>query len=282
VEFYESNQVQPYAPSHASRRAGPWMDESSERLALWLTVPETDIHIGPSTSQNTYVLARAFRETMAEGDEIVVTNQDHEAHSGVWRRLAETGIVLREWRVDPETGLLDPAALDGLVSERTRLVCFPQVSNIVGALNPVAEIAAKARAAGAVSIVDGVSGAPHGLPDVASLGCDIYLFSTYKTWGPHQGVMVVPEAIAWALPNQQHGFNEGKLHGRMVAPTNGWLAVGFNDEHTLAGSRLIMARVVDGQVVQEDRRGLRVAVAASRFDADLDPFAGPVIHPDRQ
>jgi selenocysteine lyase/cysteine desulfurase len=216
TRVYKSMKVQPYAPYPASERLGAWMDESHERLAHWLNVAPSEIHVGPSTSQNVYVLAQAFRGLMREGDEIVVTNQDHEANSGAWRRLAGSGITVREWRVDPGTGHLDPDALDALLGARTRLVCFPHVSNIVGETNPVAEIAEKARAAGAWTVVDGVSAAPHGLPDVAALGADIYLFSTYKTDGPHQGVMTVRDELAWALPHQGHYFNEGKMRTRLT------------------------------------------------------------------
>jgi selenocysteine lyase/cysteine desulfurase len=215
-EFYLKTKVQPYAPYPASRRAGALMDESYERLAFCLNVEPEEVHFGPSTSQNTYVLAHALRPLLREGDEIVVTNQDHEANSGAWRRWEATGIRVREWKVDPETGHLDPAALDKLLTERTRLVAFPHASNIVAEINPVAEIAAKARAAGAISAVDGVSYAPHGLPDVAGLGADIYLFSSYKTYGPHQGVMVVRREVAERAANQGHFFNAGAIHKRLT------------------------------------------------------------------
>ncbi len=214
--FYLECKVQPYAPYPASREAGRRMDAARARLAAWLGVGEDALHIGPSTSQNTYVLAQALRPLWHPGDEIVVTNQDHEANSGVWRRLAATGIRVREWRVDPETGHLDPADLDALLSERTRLVAFPHASNIVGEINPVAEICARVRAAGAVSVVDGVSFAPHGLPDLGALGADVYLFSTYKTYGPHQGIMVVRPELARRAANQGHYFNAGDITKRLT------------------------------------------------------------------
>jgi len=81
----------------------------------------------------------------------------------------------------------------------------------VGEINPVTDIVDLVHAAGAVCCVDGVSYAPHGLPNVARLGADIYLFSTYKTYGPHQGVMVVRRSLAERLPNQGHEFNGGSL-----------------------------------------------------------------------
>lgn len=213
---YRSRKVQPYAQYPASAALGAEMDEARIRLAALLGVAEDELHFGPSTSQNTYVLAQAFREMLAPGSAIVVTDQDHEANSGVWRRLGDAEFEIREWRVDPETGFLDPKDLADLLDDRVRLVCFPHVSNIVGQVNPVAEIARMAHAAGAVVCVDGVSAAPHGLPDVGALGADIYLFSAYKTFGPHQGLMVIRAALADALPNQGHGFNAGSRTKRFT------------------------------------------------------------------
>ena len=81
-EFYTKCKVQPYGPYPASQRAGALMDEAYERIATCLNVDPGEVHFGPSTSQNTYVMANALRPLMAEGDEIIVTNQDHEANSG--------------------------------------------------------------------------------------------------------------------------------------------------------------------------------------------------------
>lgn len=205
-EVYRRLKVQPFWSWQPSDRLGAMMDESRTRLAAMMGVGEDEIHFGPSTSQNTYVLAQAVRQGIAPG-EIVVTDQDHEANSGVWRRLSGEGFTIREWRIDPETGHLDPAGLADLLSGKTRVVCFPHASNIVAEINPVAEICAMARAAGAISVVDGVSYAPHGIPDVAALGADVYLFSAYKTHGPHQGVMTVRRAAADRMAPQCHWFN---------------------------------------------------------------------------
>ncbi len=175
--FYTRTKVQPYQPYPASEAAGAAMDEAYVRLADYLGVGADEVHLGPSTSQNTYVLERALRSLWKDGDEIVVSNQDHEANAGVWRHLADTGITVKEWRIDARTGALDPGALDELLTARTRMVAFPHCSNVVAAINPVAEVAARAHAAGAIVAVDGVAWAPHGLPDVAALGADVYFFS---------------------------------------------------------------------------------------------------------
>jgi cysteine desulfurase family protein (TIGR01976 family) len=206
-EYYRRLKVQPYYPFAASAEAGEWMDAARARMAEYLGVAANEVHFGPSTSQNSYVLAQAFRTLLRPGDEIIVTNQDHEANSGVWRRLALQGVIVREWRIDADSGLLDLRQLDELLSTRTRLLTFPHASNIVGHVNPVEEISARAHAAGALTLVDGVSWAPHGLPDVRALKADVYLFSLYKTYGPHQGLMVLRGQLAEQLGNEGHYFN---------------------------------------------------------------------------
>jgi selenocysteine lyase/cysteine desulfurase len=181
-----------------------------------LGVETEELHFGPSTSQNTYVLAQAFAQWLSPGEAVIVTNQDHEANSGVWRRLAEMGVEIREWKIDPGTGTLDPETLEPLLDDHVRLVCFPHCSNVVGEINPVEKICAMVRRAGAFSCVDGVSYAPHGLPNVGKLGADIYLFSAYKTFGPHQGIMTIRRTLAQILPNQGHHFNAGTLTKRFT------------------------------------------------------------------
>ncbi|MAV48122.1 MAG: nitrogen fixation protein NifS [Rhodospirillaceae bacterium] len=207
--FYTQRKVQPYGPYDASRLGGEEMDEARDRLAAALGVESDELSFGPSTTQNTYVLAQAFAGYLKPGDAVIVTNQDHEANSGPWRRLEAAGVEVREWLLDRESGLLDPKGLRALLDQRVKLVCFPHCSNVVGAPNDVPALCELARSAGAVTCVDGVSYAPHGLPNVGKLGADIYLFSSYKTFGPHQGIMVVRRALADALPSQAHYFNAG-------------------------------------------------------------------------
>ena len=214
--YYRATKVQPYSPYPAAQAAGDAMDLGYTRMAEALNVSEDWIHIGPSTSANTYVLGKAFAEQLQPGDAIVVTNQDHEANSGAWRKLAKIGVEVREWQVDPQTGHLDPAKLDGLLDNKVKLVAFPHCSNIVGEINPVKDICARIKSAGAISIVDGVSYAPHGLPDVSALGADIYMFSAYKTYGPHQGVMAIHPEVAAEIPNQGHFFNDDKPRYRLT------------------------------------------------------------------
>jgi selenocysteine lyase/cysteine desulfurase len=217
TRFYTERKVQPYAPYEASKLAGTEMDEARSRLAAMLGVATHELSFGPSTTANTYVLAQAVRRWLKPGEAIVVTDQDHEANSGPWRRLAEDGVEVREWKIDPGTGHLDPEMLATLLQDGVvRIVCFTHCSNVVAEINDVARISAMARAAGARTCVDGVSYAPHGFPDVAALGCDVYLFSAYKTFGPHQGLMVIREDFGAELPNQGHSFNGDVLYKRFT------------------------------------------------------------------
>src|SRR5690242_2141211 len=104
AEYYRRLKVQPYYAFKASTEAGEWMDRARARLAEYLGVTSGEVHFGPSTSQNTYVLAQAARTLLSPGDEIIVTNQDHEANSGAWRRLAAAGMVIKEWRALSPSG----------------------------------------------------------------------------------------------------------------------------------------------------------------------------------
>ncbi len=214
--YYRQTKLQPYYGFEPSQTAGRLMDEARSRMAAWLNVATDEVQFGPSTSQNTYVVAQALRRYLEPGDEIVVTNQDHEANIGVWRNLEADGMVIREWRVDPQTAELDPAELDNLLNERTRVVAFTHCSNIVGSIHPVREWTDKIHAVGAIAIVDGVSYAGHGLPDIAALGADIYLLSLYKVYGPHLGVMAMRKELNQKMPNQGHFFNSGHITDRFT------------------------------------------------------------------
>ncbi len=215
--FYLDTKVQPGHPYPVAQRAAEQMAATGPRLADWLGVAADEVHVGPSTTANTVVLAEAFRTALPAGAAIVVTQQDHEANSGPWRRLAAHGFELREWTVDPATGRLATAGLERLLDDDVALVAMPHASNVVGEENPVADWCRLVSAAGATSVVDAVASAPHGLPDVGELGADVLLFSSYKTFGPHQGVMTVRRGLYDRLPNQGHFFN-ADVPGRKLVP----------------------------------------------------------------
>ena len=263
--FYRERKVQPYWAFPASRVGGEEMDEARLRLAGMLGVEPDEVAFGPSTTQNAYVLAQAFRDWLEPGDAIVVTDQDHEANSGAWRRLADAGIEVREWQVDPETGHLDPETLKPLL-KGARLLCFPHCSNVIGEINDVAAITRLAKAEGAAVCVDGVSYAPHGFPNVAELGPDIYLFSAYKTYGPHQGIMVMRRALGEVLPAQCHSFNAATLYKRFTPA---------GDDHAQVAACAGMADYIDTLYAemggpQTDAAGRAAAVHDAMRDREIE------------
>jgi len=209
TDFYMKNKVQVHYPFPASTLAGNLMDAAYGKLAGYLNVEAAEVHLGPSTSQNIYVLSHAMRPMWNDGDEIIVSCQDHEANAGAWRRLEKRGMKIIEWHVNTETGLLEIEKLKSLFSENTKMVAFPHCSNVIGHVNPVKEISQICHQHGALSVVDGVGYAPHGFPDIKDLECDIYLFSLYKTYGPHLGLMYVDQDLILKMENQSHYFKEG-------------------------------------------------------------------------
>jgi cysteine desulfurase family protein (TIGR01976 family) len=210
--FFQFTKVQPYGPFPASIEAGEQMEAGYRAMACLLNCHPDELTLGPSTTMNFYVLAQAMRPLLKPGDEIIVTNQDHEANIGCWRRLTEFGAVIKEWQIDPQNGELAVEDLRSLVGERTRLVCFSLCSNIVGTMNDVMAVCDIAHAVGALAIGDGVSFAPHRVLDVNASGLDLYLFSTYKTFGTHIGVMWGKPSVLDTLEPQGHYFNKDLPH----------------------------------------------------------------------
>ena len=216
TRFYTECKVQPGHPYGAAQDAWLQMQQSHARLAGWMGVDVDEVLVGPSTTANTYTLAGALREVLEPGDAVVITDQAHEANAGPYERLVDAGVDLRTWAVDPRTGALDLAGLDLVLDTDVAAVAFPHTSNLLGDPIDVAAACDRVHEAGALAIVDGVATAPHGLPWIDDTHADVYLFSSYKTFGPHQGVMVVRADTREQLPNQGHYFNADTPHKRLV------------------------------------------------------------------
>ncbi|MDC1047583.1 aminotransferase class V-fold PLP-dependent enzyme [Alphaproteobacteria bacterium] len=207
--FMISTKVQPYAEYPMSKIAGDNMDEAIELFAKMINANNREIIIGGSTSINLYVLSNALKYSIKPGDEVIVTNQDHEANISPWRRLSEVGAIIKEWKINPETAELDLETFENLLTNKTKIVAVTHCSNIVGTVNNLKKISELAHKKNAIVIGDGVSYAPHGFPDVKELDVDFYTFSLYKTYGPHLALLYGKEDIIKKLPNQNHQFLEG-------------------------------------------------------------------------
>ena len=209
--FMTSTKVQPYAEFDTSAIAGDNMDQATNLFAEMINANNDEIIIGGSTTMNMYVLSNAMRSLLKPGDEVIVTNQDHEANVGAWRRLSEHGMVVKEWQINSESAELEIDDLKNLLSEKTRIVAVTHCSNIVGSINDLKSIAKLVHEYDAYIVGDGVSYAPHGFPDVNDLDVDFYTFSLYKTYGPHLGLLYGKKEILDTLPNQNHEFLEGDV-----------------------------------------------------------------------
>ena len=167
---------------------------------------EEEVVVGSSTTMLLRQLAQAMLKNLKEGDEIIVTNCDHEANIGGWRSLERFGIKIVEWKINQDNYRLEIDDLNKLMTERTVLVAFTHTSNILGSINPVKEITSFVHQLGAMVCVDGVAYAPHRLVDVQDLDVDFYAYSYYKTYGPHQAVLYGKKEHLLKLDKLNHYF----------------------------------------------------------------------------
>ena len=181
---------------------------------------DEEVVMGGSTTGLMFLLTQAILPGIRAGDEIIVTNCDHEANIGGWMRLREAGAVVKVWEIDQANFLLDLAALDRLLSPRTKWVAMTHASNVLGTVNPVADVARRVHAAGARLCVDGVAYAPHRLVDVQASGADVYVFSFYKVFGPHYAVMWGRRDFLLGLPTLNHHFIGPEVMPYKLQPGN--------------------------------------------------------------
>jgi cysteine desulfurase family protein (TIGR01976 family) len=175
-----------------------------------------EIVFGNSTTALLQNLARAMQSQLVVGDEIIVTVSDHESNIGPWDRLQAAGVTLKIWPLNTETLTLELSDLAPLMSERTKLVCVTHVSNILGSVNPVREIADFVHARGAKICVDAVAYAPHRAVDVQAFDADYYVFSLYKTYGPHYALMYGKYDLLLELDTLYHYFyGKDKVPGKL-------------------------------------------------------------------
>jgi cysteine desulfurase family protein (TIGR01976 family) len=172
-----------------SRATDRMLAESRAAMGDFLNCDAEEIVFGANMTSLTYAMSRAIGRELGAGDEIVVTLLDHDANFSPWKALEEKGVTVRAAKFNAADCTIDMDDLARLITGRTRLVAVGYASNAVGTINDVAEIVRLARHVGALSYIDAVHYAPHGLIDVRALGCDFLVCSTYKFFGPHMGVL---------------------------------------------------------------------------------------------
>jgi len=184
-----------------SRRTDATVAAARAAMASLVNAPSADeIVFGPSMTALTFNVSRAIGRTLEPGDEIVVTALDHDANVAPWIALEEQGAVIRRIDFDPADCTLDLDAMQAAIGPRTKLVAVGAASNAVGTVNDAVQIGGWAHDAGAWIYVDAVQYAPHGAIDVRAIDADFLVFSTYKLFGPHLGVLWGRRELLATLP----------------------------------------------------------------------------------
>lgn len=207
VEALSTMQVNKGGAYRESKRITEAKERVREKTATFLNATNPDsLAFGPNATTLIELLAQAVGRWLKAGDEIIVTGLDHHANIDPWRRLSERGIIVRTWLPAGDEKQLIPDDLDTLLTSKTRLVAMTLASNALGTLTPVGEAVKRIHAAGAVVMVDAVHYAPHYLPDVEVLGVDALVFSPYKVFGPHFGVLYLAETLRQQLTGPRLSF----------------------------------------------------------------------------
>ncbi len=160
-------------------------------MADFFNVPSPDeITFGQNMTTITLHMSRSIGQWLQPGDEIILSQMEHDANIAPWLLMARDHDLQVRWLpFNTETFEFDADALDAVLTDRTKLFCIGGASNLTGTINDIKSLCGKARAAGAWSFVDAVQSAPHVLPDMQDYGCDFFVCSAYKLFGPHQGIL---------------------------------------------------------------------------------------------
>ena len=218
------------APFDTSRETDEILDAARQAFADFFGTDNPDeVAFGPNMTTLTLAVSRALGKTWQPGDEVIVSRLDHDANVTPWVLAArDAGAVVQHIDVHPQDCTLDMGSFEAALSERTRLVAVGYASNCVGSINPVREIVRRARSAGAVTFIDAVHYAPHGLIDVRSLGCDFLVCSAYKFFGPHVGIL-------WGRRERLESLQPYKLRPSPDALPGRWMT-GTQNHECIAGA----------------------------------------------
>lgn len=220
-EYLVNNNVQTGGSYDVSLRSANAVLKGREAIATWVNAARPqEVVLGPSTTVLLQNLSRSLSSQWQEGDEIIVTNSDHESNIGPWINLENKGVVTKFWEINADTYELDLDQLKALMSEKTKLVCFTHASNILGTINPVKEITRLAHEHGAKVCVDAVAYAPHRAIDVLDWDVDYYAFSLYKTYGPHHAALYGKYDHLLKLDNLYHYFYQADQVPGKLEPGN--------------------------------------------------------------
>ena len=207
TEYLCNYNVQLGASYATSDQAGAGLRESTEMMRELINAKRVEeVVIGGSSTMLLRILSLCLMKTWTAGDEVIITNSEHEANGTCWRDLQANGIVVKTWELNPETLEFDMDDLSALMTDRTKLVTMVHTSNILGTINPIEKAAKIAHNGGALFCVDGVAFAPHRMVDVQAFDVDFYVYSCYKVFGPHIGLMYGKYELLHDMDGLNHYF----------------------------------------------------------------------------
>jgi cysteine desulfurase family protein (TIGR01976 family) len=206
ARYMTESYVQLGAGYPASRAATRVVQEAHDFAGRLVDDAAGHTILGPSSSALLRMIADAYAEVLESGSEIVIADTGHESNINPWLRLERQGIIVRWWRVDPKSMELRVEDLDRLLNDRTALVLFPHVSNLLGAVVDAAAVTRRAHAVGARVVVDGVAFAPHRLIEARRWEVDWYVVSAYKVYAPHMAVLYGRKDAVAELTGPNHFF----------------------------------------------------------------------------
>lgn len=199
ASYYQRCNANTHGRFPTSEESDRLLLEARETVAAFLNTPSwREVSFGANMTTLCFSLARALARSWRAGDEVVITQLDHEANRGPWLSLEEHGVVVREVALRPD-GTLDPADMERCVTGRTRLMAIGYASNALGTVNDLDLARRLTRQAGALLLVDAVHAAPHFPIDVQALDCDFLLCSAYKFYGPHVGILACRPGLLESL-----------------------------------------------------------------------------------
>jgi cysteine desulfurase family protein (TIGR01976 family) len=205
-DYLLTSNVQLGASYEISKEAQSRVWGARRFVSEWIGALPDEIVFGQNASQLLRTLALSLSAGWEAEDEVIVSQAEHEANAGCWEYLEQFGIVVKTWEIDPDTYTFKLDQLTSLLSDRTRLIAIHHSSNILGNIMPVKDVVKLARGVGAYVCVDGVGYVPHRFLDVADLGCDFYVFSAYKAYGPHMGILFGKADVLRKIPKWNHFF----------------------------------------------------------------------------
>ncbi|WP_166371267.1 SufS family cysteine desulfurase [Psychromonas sp. SA13A] len=247
VDYYSNSNSNVHRGAHfLADEATQHFEQARDTIQKFINAPKREEVIWTTgTTESINIVANGLSSLLSSGDEVIATGMDHHANLVTWQEACrKSGATLKIIPVT-DAGELDQDVFDSLLSEKTKFVAFPHVSNALGTINPVKSMTAKAKRFNAWVLVDGAQGAAHGWADVQEIGCDFYVFSGHKVYGP------MGTGILWGRASLLENWPVWRTGGEMISTVtlqkSTWNVLPYRFE---AGTPNVGAAIAFGKAVE--------------------------------